>query len=91
MANYYMHEWSVDCNLGIDLLNLDFSNMFDNMIEEIYEAIRGVDFVLNKYSWDNKKAYEPSQQSIIDQARIDKTTLLLNIRRINKIKNNLVK
>tara|TARA_R100001086_G_scaffold142360_1_gene74799 strand:- start:1463 stop:1741 length:279 start_codon:yes stop_codon:yes gene_type:complete len=80
MANYYMHDYSIDCDLSIDLLTLDLNYLYETIIEEIDEALGGIDFVLNKYSRDNKKAYESSQQYIIDKAREDKMELLLKKR-----------
>ena len=85
MANYLMYEDSVECTLKVDLLNLNLSYLFEDIIDEIDDALRGVDFVLNKYSWDGKKPYESTHKGIINGARYNKAVLLLKQRELNKL------
>jgi len=85
MANYLMYEDSVECTLKVDLLNLNLSYLFEDIIDEIDDALIGVDFVLNKYSWDGKKPYESTHQGIINDARENKAVLLLKQRELNKL------
>jgi len=84
MANYSMYDDSVKCKIEIDLLSFDFNYMIDDIINEIHEALQSIDFTLNKYSWDNKRAYENTHQNMIKDARSSKAQLLMTLRRLEK-------
>lgn len=86
MATYYMYEQNVDCDLKVDLLNLDMEYLYENILEEIDDTVSSIDFVLNKYSWDGKRAYESrTHDDIIRDARENKAILLLKKREIKKL------
>ena len=85
MGSYFMYEQSIDVELRIDLLNFDLNATLDTLLDEINESISSIDFVLNKYSWDGKKAYEPrSHQEIINDARSHKAYLLIFKRKLER-------
>jgi hypothetical protein len=86
MATYFMYDDTTDCTINVDLINLDFRYIYQDILDELDDSINSVNFVLNKYSWDDKRPYEPNtHQGIIDDARSSKASLLLNKRKLTKL------
>lgn len=88
--SYLMYDRVAEISVKLDLLDFNIHYFLDRILDDIQESISSVDFVLNKYSWDGKKAYEArSHQEIVNEARQDKAYLLLKSREIKKILNKL--
>ena len=72
-----------DIVIKTHLWNLD--NIYDDILCELEQIESRCEFVLKKYTWDRKKAYQTCHTDMVRETRDTLATVLLKIRDIKKL------